>query len=350
MSWPPPPSISKSAVDRAGLLLASGDASIGEVEDARRKLGEWRAAHLWPLHCVANDLARRLEQLNIHAIVAMRLKRLFRIEAKLQIYSGMRVSQMQDIAGVRIIVPSMDDVMNIAEDIKSNPPKCAEVKNTDDYVAAPKDNGYRSVHLALRHTEAGSGYNGLLLELQIRTEAEHAWASSVEVNGITSGRRIKYDEGQPEWSRFFQLGAELLARSEGTPSLAEFDGADDEVLIDELRTLEEELDAFNVMVSHRVRNHRELPQVELATDAMGDCFLFEFGNDPNDLQITLFEANNQEDAILRYADAEQRLEDDQLAPILVSVSSIDKLPVAYQTFFLDCSPYVELLKKLISVG
>jgi hypothetical protein len=98
-----------------------------------------------------------------------------------------------------------------------------------------------------------------------------------------------------------------------------------------------------------VRNHRDLPEIELATDVMGDCFLFEFGDDPKDLQITPFGADKQEDAILRYADAEQRLafEDGQLAPILVSVSSIDKLPVAYQTFFLDCSPYVELLKRLI---
>src|SRR5439155_552568 len=149
--------------------------------------------------------------------------------------------------------------------------------------------------------------------------------------GITSGRHIKYDEGQPEWSRFFQLGAELLARNEGTASLAEFDGDDGEELIEELRALEEKLDAFNVMLSHRVRNHRD-PEV------IGAFVLFEFGNDSKNLEITAFDAEDQERAILRYADAEQRLafEGGHLAPILVSVSSIDKLPVAYQTFYLDC--------------
>jgi hypothetical protein len=226
---------------------------------------------------------------------------------------------------------------------------CAEVKKLYNYIEMSKENGYRSIHLALRHKEPGSGYDGLLLELQIRTEAEHAWASSVEVNGITSGHHIKYDEGQPEWGRFFQLGAELVARSEGTASLAEFDGDDDGELIEELRDLEKQLNAFDAMLAHRVRNHRELPKIELAQDAIGACFLFEFGNDPKDLQITVFEAGKQEDAILRYAGAEQRLsfEEGHLAPILVSVSSNDKLPVAYQTFFLDCAPYVELLEKLI---
>ena len=286
----------------------------------------------------------------MHAIVAMRLKRLFRIVAKLQIYDRMAVSRMQDIAGIRIIVPSMQDVATLAEDIDRNPPDCAEVKRIHDYIETPKENGYRSIHLALRHKEVGTGYHGLLLELQIRTEAEHAWASSVEVNGITSGHHIKYDEGQPEWSRFFQLGAELVARSEGTTSLAEFDGVDGVELIKELSALENKLGAFDAMLSQRVRNYRELPKIEPSSDEIGACVLFEFGNDPKDLKITVFGADEQEPAILSYASAEERLafEVGHVAPILVSVSSIDKLPVAYQTFFLDCSPYVELLKKLIA--
>jgi ppGpp synthetase/RelA/SpoT-type nucleotidyltranferase len=171
----------------------------------------------------------------------------------------MAVSRMQDIAGIRVIVPSIQDVMALTEDIQSNLPECAAVKRVYDYIKTPKENGYRSIHLALRHKESGSGHDGLLLEMQIRTEAEHAWASSVEVNGITSGHHIKYDEGQPEWSRFFQLGAELIARRESTASLAEFDGVAIPELITELCTLEKHLNAFEVILSHRVRNHRDLP-------------------------------------------------------------------------------------------
>lgn len=288
----------------------------------------------------------------MHAIVAMRLKRLFRIVAKLQIHEGMAVSRMQDVAGIRIIVPSIEDVTALTEDIDRNQLESAEVRRAYDYIIAPKDNGYRSIHLALRHREAGSGYDGLLSELQIRTEAEHAWASAVEVNGITSGHHIKYDEGQPEWSRFFQLGAELLARSEGKNSLVEFDGVDGGELIAELRALEQQLKACDAMLSQRVRNHRDLPKIESSTDAIGACVLFEFGTDPKNLNITVFGGDEQERAILNYASAEERLtfEDGHVAPILVSVSSIDKLPVAYQTFFLDCSPYVELLKNFIRNG
>lgn len=352
MSWPPPPSTSKSAIDKVGQLLASDSATIAEVEFGRRQLAEWRAAHLRPLHCLADDLVGRLTRLKMHAIVAMRLKRLFRIVVKLQFHDGMAVSRMQDIAGIRVIVPSVQDVVALDEDIHRNEPASADITRVYDYIKSPKENGYRSLHLAFRHKDVGDGYNGLRLELQIRTEAEHAWASSVEVNGITSGQHIKYDEGQPEWSRFFQLGAELVARYEGVASLAEFDGVDGGEVVGELRVLEEKLKAFDTMLSHRVRNHRELPTIKLGTDAMGTCFLFEFGTDPKDLQITVFGADEQENAMLRYANAEQRLsfEAGRLAPILVSVSSADKLSVAYQTFFLDCSPYVELIRPLICPG
>ena len=144
---------------------------------------------------------------------------------------------------------------------------------------------------------------------------------------------------------------ELVARSEGSaPSLAEFEGVDDHELIKEFRVFEENLDAFNVMLSHRVRNHRELPEIDSGTDTMGACVLFEFGDDPKDLDITVFDPGEQDHAILSYANAEDQLafEVGHVAPILVSVSSMDKLKIAYQTFFLDCSPYVELLKRLIS--
>lgn len=349
MSWPPRPVISNTAIDRVGVLLASGGASIGNDEIARRQLVEWRAAHLRPLHCIANDLVDRLHRLKIHAIIAMRLKRIFRIVAKLQMYESMRVSSMQDIAGIRIIVPSIQDVSVLADDIRCRQLNCADIKKTYDYIESPKENGYRSLHLSLRYKEPGSGYDGLLLELQIRTEAEHAWASSVEVNGITSGDHIKYDMGTPEWSRFFELGAELVARSEGTNSLAEFDGVDARKVTEELLALEKQLNAFRVMLGQRVRDHKELPKINPRTEAIGICFLFEFSNDPKDLKLTEFGADEQEAAILNYASAEQRLsfEDGRVAPILVSVSSIDKLAVAYQTFFLDCSPYVDLLKRLV---
>jgi hypothetical protein len=87
-------------------------------------------------------------------------------------------------------------------------------------------------------------------------------------------------------------------------------------------------------------------------DTIGACVLFEFGEDPKRPDITFFSADQQEQAILSYANAEQRLafEDGDIAPILVSVSSIDRLPLAYQTFFFDCSPYVDLIGKLMRIN
>lgn len=48
-----------------------------------------------------------------------------------------------------------------------------------------------------------------MVEIQYRTEVQHAWATAVEVADTLQGRRIKFDR---EGDRFFQLCSEALAR------------------------------------------------------------------------------------------------------------------------------------------
>src|SRR5438477_1736279 len=195
MTFPAVPSASKNQIRAAGETLASDSDYIGGAEHARKLLSEWRACHLLPLHAFANDLQQRLARLQIEAVVALRLKRLFRIVNKLKQITTMNATTMQDIAGLRVIAPSVSDVNRIVQDYQVSPADIAASTEIVDYIEHPKETVYRSVHIVFRFKGShASPYDGLRVELQVRTELQHLWASAVEVTGMWHGQQIKYDE------------------------------------------------------------------------------------------------------------------------------------------------------------
>ncbi len=67
-----------------------------------------------------------------------------------------------------------------------------------DYIKNPKTSGYRGIHDVYEYdvnSEYGLVYNGLLIELQYRTQAQHAWATCVEVVGFITENQPKFQKG-----------------------------------------------------------------------------------------------------------------------------------------------------------
>ncbi len=80
-----------------------------------------------------------------------------------------------DLAGVRVVCRYIDDVYHIAELIRHSD---LEIIKTQDYIAEPKPNGYRSYHIVLRVPVQLSRSNPYVpVEVQIRTIAMDTWAS-----------------------------------------------------------------------------------------------------------------------------------------------------------------------------
>ena len=73
---------------------------------------EWREAHLLPMHRMLIGLSGRARAVSPNAIVAGRIKRLSSIRKKLR-RSRINLWDIQDIAGVRAIVPHIEDVARI---------------------------------------------------------------------------------------------------------------------------------------------------------------------------------------------------------------------------------------------
>ena len=84
--------------------------------------------------------------------------------------------QMHDIAGVRVVCSFISDVYWIADMLSAQDD--LSVLEVKDYIAAPKPNGYRSLHLIAQvPVFLSESTENVLVEIQIRTVAMDFWAS-----------------------------------------------------------------------------------------------------------------------------------------------------------------------------
>jgi len=103
----------------------------------------------------------------IDAQIDGRAKHIYSIWRKMR-RKDIGFSQVYDIRAVRILVPTVSDCYTMLGIIHS---QWRLIPNEfDDYIASPKENGYRSLHTAV------IGPNRKVLEVQIRTHAMHAEA------------------------------------------------------------------------------------------------------------------------------------------------------------------------------
>ncbi|MEE4278019.1 MAG: GTP diphosphokinase [Halieaceae bacterium] len=113
---------------------------------------------------VRDQVSRVLAEAAIDHEISGRAKHIYSIWRKMQ-RKGIGFSQVHDIRAVRILVPEVKDcyaTLGLVHGLWRNIPN-----EFDDYIASPKENGYRSLHTAV------VGPQGKILEVQIRTHAMH---------------------------------------------------------------------------------------------------------------------------------------------------------------------------------
>jgi GTP pyrophosphokinase len=113
---------------------------------------------------VKEELTQVLRGASLEFEIAGRAKHIYSIWRKMQ-RKGIGFSQVYDIRAVRILVPEIKDcyaTLGMVHGLWRNIPN-----EFDDYVANPKENGYRSLHTAV------IGPEGKTLEVQIRTHQMH---------------------------------------------------------------------------------------------------------------------------------------------------------------------------------
>ncbi|MBQ9393684.1 MAG: GTP pyrophosphokinase family protein [Oscillospiraceae bacterium] len=85
-------------------------------------------------------------------------------------------AHIQDVAGIRVICNYLDDIRYLHDLLRRS--DAFRITAETDYIAAPKESGYRSLHLILDvPVSISEGTIHLPVEIQLRTIAMDMWAS-----------------------------------------------------------------------------------------------------------------------------------------------------------------------------
>ena len=328
------PEYSRRQVNRAGDVLISESASEQDLEQAEAVVNNWRGAHVFPLNTFQAYLRRKTAVVNQHGLVAQRTKRLPAIKHKLQRYPNMQLSRMQDIGGCRAVAGSLS-VVNELMSIYSKAAFIHElVDGGTDYIQNPQVTGYRGIHLIYKYSSMKyEQYNGLRIEIQLRTWEQHAWATAVEIVDRFKGENLKFGIGDQYWTRFFALMGSVLALREGTPSVKNTPESRNE-LLDELKFLVHDLDVYSFFgqIQKIGENLRRTMRRSDSQNPAKKYFLLTI-NRKNKVDIVVYKDLSKASVAYLQNERENRKQVGS-DTLLVGTPSIENLIGAYSNYFL----------------
>lgn len=332
------PRYSGNQINKAGKIIADSFSTPKEREEALKILNNWRAAHAYPLQVICSNLRQK----NPDAIVVQRLKRLESITGKIQRFPEMQLYKMQDLGGCRVIVDTIEQVYEAIDKYKTSRIRHI-LKREYDYIANPKESGYRSYHMVYQfHSESKDTYNkNMFIEIQFRTKLQHMWATAVEMMGIYTKSNLKSSQGDYDILRFFTLVSSLFAIQEKMPICPNTSDWADE-LISEIKYLDNKnniistLSGLNVSINHASNKYNQKDK--------NLYYIILLNYDRMTVTVKPFKSSNLEAATKLYGKIEQG---SNINVVLVSASSFETLRLAYPNYFADISYFVTKLRHVI---
>lgn len=336
--------ISKTKIKNIGKNIKNSSLS----QDDLSVFSEWRSSHA----ILTRELAKTLKRKNNNekqTIISRRLKRQPSIFAKLTRFPNMQLNTMQDIGGVRIILKNKKEVYTLSDDLNvlygEKKKAMFELKKPiNDYIEKPKEDGYRSIH----HVYSYSGSSkkkeflkGMFVELQIRTQMQHIWATTLEIFDIKNKSSLKIGGGNEEHREFFKLCSLILSFIDKTTTESEKANFVLEEVYDKLVILNDKYNILNLLRGLSVSiNHIDKKN-------KNDFFILELDYSTSKLNITV--PNSEEDAKYIYAGREQdiRIKKETKEVVLVSAENMKSIEKAYPNYFLDARKFITYISDFL---
>jgi len=348
------PKYNKNELNKAGDILKDENSAEEETTKATEILNHWRASHSYPLHIFQMTLKNVSQRGDKTSLVAQRLKRATSIINKLRRkYEGrkptMNLSQMQDIAGCRAVVKDV----KIAKEIYNEYYLKGNLKHKrvgkKDYITFPKKDGYRSLHLVyeFKSDKGKKEYNGLKVEVQIRSKLQHLWATAVETVDFFTRQAIKFNEGRPDWADFFKLVSSAFAINENCP-IIEGTTANKKKLYSQIMAKEKELEVIHRMEgwTHAMKFFNE--EVKKKMKGKVKFFLLELDILGNKLSVKSYTQKQEKKAIDDYDKLEKRHKGrTDYDVVLVGAETTKDLEKAYPNYFVDTKEFIFELEKIM---
>lgn len=326
------PEHSKTQVKRAGELIGSGAGTDEEIEAARAKISNFRSAHGYPLLSVTMHVRDKATAVTSDVVVARRLKRLPTVLDKLERQPHMNVTTMQDLGGCRVVLWSVEEVYELVRSLEAAKPQ-SKITRIKDYIAEPQTTGYRGVHLVYSYGASKLEYQGLKVEVQVRTELQHAWATSVETMDLFSGSRLKYNDGDETLRRYFVVVAGLMAHYEVTAPVPGAEGTAPELRA-ELVRLESRL-GIRELLSGYAAIVGDLPKSDRRS-----TMVLKLWRDTRQLGVSVFETQMEAESHLAQIEA---LDDENVDAVLISISKVGQIQSAYPNYFANTTAFLDFV-------
>jgi ppGpp synthetase/RelA/SpoT-type nucleotidyltranferase len=344
------PLYSRQDTNMAGRMLV-GRACDFDSKHALTIINNWRSSHAFPLNAFHVTLRQRARKVDSRSLTAQRLKRLPSIALKLTRFPDMHLTQMQDLGGCRAVLRTIADVDKLVAVYKratgKNPQARHEFLHPKDYISEPKDDGYRSYHMIYRYrtkSRKHKPYDGLKIEIQIRSKLQHAWATAVEIVSTFTGQALKSNVGDDSWKRFFKLMGTDMALREGRPLVPDTPTGRDE-LLRELRELAERLHVSDVMAGcgtglQMVENFKKGEKAH--------SYLMVLDSQKRRTDVTSYAEYDLPQAQEDYLELEKVNNDKPwIQSVLVSVDSVAALKRAYPNYYLDSMAFLQAVEQAI---
>jgi len=214
-------------------------------------------------------------------------------------------------------------------------------KNKYDYIEHPKPTGYRGIHDVYRHLPRGSSrreekkpWDSLMVEVQYRTRAQHAWATAVEISDLIDGERTKFEMDQSKRGRFFALASEIIARNHENIQKS-FTDESTKNLQKELQILEHELGILSRLSLLKQFEYEEKFQRHNVLN------IFRRADGGLDLEIIPF--NTAGPAIEKATELENS--GGSVNAVYVRADKPNQLRSAYRNYFYDPVDFVKILQE-----
>ena len=190
--------ISKTQTDRLGNRLRKGNIS----EDDLRLLDQYRRSFTQAYEFVVGAIRKELGL----EPTGRPSKTTTSISDKLR-RESIRLTQIQDIAGCRLIVPDI----NTQESVVKSLVGLFEHTTIIDRRERPS-HGYRAVHVVVNQ-------GGKLIEIQVRTSLQQLWAELSEKYADVVDPAIKYGGGDKEIQEILEKASKLVSLDESNEML-----------------------------------------------------------------------------------------------------------------------------------
>ena len=330
----------RNQINKAGEeMMTSKDPII--VKSAIEKINDWRSLHTIVLELLQNRVNTLLSTNSIPIVLSShRLKRLASIQYKLDVNPTMRLGGMQDIGGLRIVVENINTLNALNVLLHKSTFDGFKFEKYYNYVEAPKNSGYRSIHFIYKFVSIDNNYDGLRVELQIRTKLQHSWAMAVETAELTTQTRLKSSQGADEWLNYFKVIASLFAIKEETPILSMHQDNNNNMY--DLMKIFYEMDS-HYHLSEKLKALRITTKHAIDEENNDGYYILNINFQKQTVTVSSYSIDKEEQANDHYTRLERASKEDLNAVVLVSVPRMRELQEAYPSYFLDTKDFLTAL-------